>query len=56
MKIKDVVFEDFVNYKDPSMFIIFPTCTFKCDRECGRAVCQNLKIIDQRDIYVDRSY
>lgn len=51
MKIKGIQFEDFINYKEPSMFIIFPYCSFKCDKECGRAVCQNSalatsKIID----------
>lgn len=33
--------EDFSNYKLPSMFIIFPVCDWKCDRECGKRVCQN---------------
>ena len=23
------------------MFIGFPTCTFKCDKECGKPICQN---------------
>ena len=32
---------DIVNYKKTSMFIIFPHCSFKCDKECGRNVCQN---------------
>lgn len=32
---------DIVNYKEPSMFLIFPYCTFKCDHECGRPICQN---------------
>lgn len=32
---------DIVNYKKTSMFIIFPYCNFKCDKECGRNVCQN---------------
>lgn len=41
MKIKGLVDEDFCNYKKPSMFIIFPKCTWKCDKECGRVVCQN---------------
>jgi hypothetical protein len=41
MKIKGVVMEDFSNYKMPSMFIIFPTCDWKCDKECGERVCQN---------------
>ena len=41
MKVKDIIYEDFVNYFKPSMFIIMPTCSFKCDNECGRPVCQN---------------
>ena len=41
MKIRGLIDEDFTNYKKPSMFIIFPKCTWKCDKECGRAVCQN---------------
>ena len=41
MKIKGLVEYDISNYYKPSMFIIFPYCTFKCDYECGRAVCQN---------------
>lgn len=41
MKIKGVVMEDFSNYKLPSMFIIFPMCDWKCDKECGERVCQN---------------
>lgn len=41
MKIKGLVDEDFVQYKKPSMFIIAPYCTFKCDKEAGCNVCQN---------------
>ena len=41
MKIKGIIFEDFINYKEPSMTIEFPYCDFKCDKECGQSVCQN---------------
>ena len=41
MLIKGIVDEDFINYKRPSMFINFPNCSFKCDKECGSRVCQN---------------
>lgn len=44
MKIKNIIDEDFTNYKKPSMFIAFPYCTFKCDRECGKSVCQNSEL------------
>ena len=36
MRIKFLVDEDFVNYKKPSMFIGFPSCTWKCEKECGQ--------------------
>ena len=41
MKIKGLKDEDFVNYCKPSMFIIFPYCSFKCDKENGCGLCQN---------------
>ena len=41
MHIKGVETERFQDYKCPSMFIAFPKCSFKCDKECGRRVCQN---------------
>lgn len=41
MIIKQLLDEDFVNYKKPSMFIGFPSCSWKCDKECGTQVCQN---------------
>ena len=41
MIIKGLIEEDFVQYKKPSMTICFPTCTFKCEKDCGERVCQN---------------
>ena len=41
MLVKDIIDNDTINYKKISMFIIFPKCTFKCDKECGKQVCQN---------------
>lgn len=46
MKIKGIIFEDFINYKKPSMVIEFPYCNFKCDKECGQQVCQNSDLIN----------
>lgn len=43
--VKDIKYEDFVNYKKPSMFIAFPSCTFKCERECGQKMCQNSSLM-----------
>ena len=53
MIIKGLVDEDFVNYKKASMFIIFPTCSFKCDKEFGSSLCQNSKLALQRTIEID---
>lgn len=50
MKIKGLIEEDFVNYKKPSMFIIFPSCTFKCDKEAGCSICQNSGLANEPDI------
>lgn len=44
MKIKNLLDTDFVNYKAPSMLIETPICSFKCDKECGRQVCQNSRL------------
>jgi len=52
MLLKDIVAEDFTNYYKASMFIIFPYCTFKCDRECGRKLCQNSSLVKQPDIEI----
>ena len=47
MKIRGIVDEDFVNYKLPSMVIEMPYCDFKCDKECGRQICQNNSLIHE---------
>lgn len=44
MLIKGLVDEDFINYKKPSMFIIFPYCTFKCEKEAKVHCCQNSEL------------
>lgn len=50
MIIRGIIDEDFVNYKMPSMFIIFPYCSFKCEKECGQKVCQNSAVARERII------
>ena len=47
MKLKGLIDEDFVNYKKPSLFLIFPFCTFKCEKECGIQCCQNSSLSKQ---------
>ena len=41
MKLKGINDYDICNYKKPAMFLIFPHCSFKCDKECGINICQN---------------
>ena len=53
MKIKFLNECDFVNYKKPSMFIGFPSCNWKCERECGRSgMCQNAALAKEPDITI----
>ena len=51
MRVKGITYEDFVNYKVPSMFIVFPNCTFKCERESGCSCCQNSELAES-EIYI----
>lgn len=47
MLIKSFKDEDFVNYKKPSMFIIMPICSFKCDKENNCLMCQNSSLVHE---------
>ena len=50
MIIKGIIDEDFVNYKKCSMTIMLPYCSFKCEKECGKQVCQNSKLAKSSNI------
>ena len=52
MEIKGIIMEDFINYKKPSMFILFPSCSFKCEKECGEHCCQNSALAQTPNIDV----
>lgn len=41
MELKGILMEDFLQYKKPCMTLQFPTCSFKCDKDAGKPVCQN---------------
>lgn len=56
MIVKDIIWEDFSNYKDPCMFIIFPKCSFKCCKEANSDICQNSEIVHLPDIEVSPEY
>lgn len=55
MLIKNLIEEDFVNYKKPSMVVLFPNCSFKCDKECGRPVCQNGELARSQSIEISHA-
>ena len=52
MLIKGIIDEDFVNYKKPAMVVEFPYCDFKCDKECGKSICQNSSLVNEPNIEI----
>lgn len=50
MLIKGLVDEDFCNFKECSMFIVFPYCSFKC----GKAICQNSSLVKEPNIEISK--
>ena len=53
MIVKEIRDEDFTSYKKPSIVIGFPSCTFKCERECGcNGMCQNLALVTAPNIEI----
>lgn len=41
MNVKAIESERYQDYKLPSMFVAFPKCSFKCEKEYGQQVCHN---------------
>ena len=52
MIVKRIIDEDFCNYKKPAMLIAFPYCTFKCNKECGKQICQNSELFKSQNIKI----
>lgn len=52
MIVKDILDEDYINYKKASMVISFPKCSWKCEKECGQRVCQNSALAKAPDIEI----
>lgn len=52
MIVKNIIDEDVSNYQRISMFIGFPHCSFKCEKECGQKMCQNSILAKAPDIEV----
>ena len=56
MIIKGLRDEDFLQYKLPSMLVAFPSCTFKCEKECNcKGMCQNGVLANSPNIEVSES-
>lgn len=53
MKLKGLIDEDFIQYKQPSMFVISAYCDFKCDKEFGSQICQNSSLATNLIIDID---
>lgn len=51
--IKQLKDEDFLQYRKSSMFIGFPNCTFKCEKECNIKCCQNSELANADAIEID---
>ena len=51
--LKNIIDEDFVNYKKPTMVICFPKCNFKCCKECGFDICQNSELSKMPNIEIN---
>ena len=49
----DIIFEDFINYKKACMTIEMPYCDFKCNKDCGKNVCQNFELLNSKTISID---
>lgn len=56
VKLKGVEDDNFVNYKYPVMFLATTSCTFKCDKECGKNYCINSSLVNQPNIKVGTDY
>ena len=60
MKIRGLQDEDFVNYKNPSMFIGCCECDWKCciEQKCDKSMCQNSPLANSKivDISADEIF
>jgi hypothetical protein len=53
VKLIDIIETDFVNYKVPCMTVMFPYCSFKCNKECNKQVCHNTLLQDSELVELD---
>ena len=53
MRLKGIIYNDIVNYKRCSLTLQTCFCTFKCEKECGKQVCQNNPLIKEPIVEID---
>ena len=54
MIVRNIIFEDYINYKEPSMYIACPRCNFKCCPEDNK-ICQNYQLSKGKLIEIDNT-
>ena len=54
MKLKEIIDEDFINYKKPSMFLATCYCDWKCltEKNLDINICQNSELVNQENIEI----
>jgi hypothetical protein len=52
MLLKELIDEDFVNYKEPAMFLAFPFCDFKCciEQNMPTTICHNEHLAGRKNV------
>lgn len=53
MEIKNLIEEDFLNYKKPCMFLATSHCSFKCETENPECKCQNSELAKAPSFKID---
>jgi len=50
MLLKGIIDYDIINYKEPTLTLLFPFCDFKCDKINDKPVCQNSNLVNEHTI------
>lgn len=56
MILKNITHEDFIQYRKPSLFLGFPSCSWKCEKEYKDGTCkfcQNAALFNNKSISID---
>lgn len=53
MTLKGIIDTDYVQYYKPCMTLMFPKCSFKCDKESGRQICINNRLTQSPNIEIN---